>query len=421
MPKYIDRVAMFSTHGYFQSQPQLGKVDTGGQVTYVLELAKGLMRIGVDVDIFTRQFEDYKQVEIVRREAGHTTRIIRIPAGGDAFIPKERFFPIIDDLAEGAIKWIDEQGITYNFFHGHYWDGGILAAKLAKHYNSYHIWTPHSLGSWKRSRLLKGGMSEAEVEERFNLNSRVKVEEEIIASAKKVISLSNIQSRDYKKYTKFPGGKLITITAGVNVRQFNKNKNAYDYITIFPENMVFSVSRFSAAKRLDLLIHAFAYVVERRPNAFLLIGGGSENPEEEEVAERRMLRKLITKLRLRNNVLFAGYIPHETFLPAYYRGSAVFVMYSSFEPFGLTVLEAMACGTPTVVSKHAGAADIMTSAQELTIIDPKNSKEFGKAIIQLLDDEELRKEKSEKSLKLIEEKFSWEKVALQHLALYKKY
>lgn len=421
MSKTIKRVAMFNTHGYFEKSPILGNTDTGGQITMVLELAKGLMRQGVDVDIFTRRFEDRKEVELVRRENGHAVRIIRIPAGDNNFLVKEQFFPIIDELVTNSIAWIDKQLYDYDVYHGHYWDGGIVASRIADHYAKPSIWTPHSLGAWKLARSLASGMTKAEADERFNLSNRIRIEEEIIARCKKVLSLSELQTEEYKKYQKFPRGKIVTMLPGVNVRQFQPNTGFYDNLVILPENTVFSVSRIASAKRLDLLIEAFAYVAERRPGTFLLIGGGSNDPGDEEVQERRKLRKLITKLNLRNNVLFAGYIPHEDFLPAWYRACKVFVNSASYEPFGLTILEAMACGAPAVVSKYAGASDIATKAEEFLTVDPENSREFGRAIIRLLDDEELRQEQRQKGLDLVAEKYTWERVAADHIELYQSY
>lgn len=420
MAKAVKRVAMFNTHGYFDKTPILGNTDTGGQITMVLELAKGLMRQGVDVDIFTRRFEDRKDVELVRRENGKSVRIIRIPAGDNNFLPKEQFFSIIDELVDNSIDWIDGQKLDYDVYHGHYWDGGAVASRIADHFGKPSIWTPHSLGSWKLARLVASGMTPREADETFNLVKRVKMEQEIIARSKRVLSLSSLQTDEYKRYEKFPRGKLITMLPGVNIRQFQPNSGFYDNLIILPENTVFSVSRIASAKRLDLLIQAFAYVAERRPGTFLIIGGGSDDPGDEEIQERRKLRKLVAKLGLRNNVLFAGYIPHENFLPAYYRACKVFVNSASYEPFGLTILEAMACGAPVVVSKYAGASDIVTKNQEFLTVDPENAREFGRAIIHLLDDEELRHQQSQKGLQLIADRFTWERVAADHLALYRK-
>ena len=55
--KPLKHIAMLSTHGYFDPVPKLGRTDTGGQVVYVLELAKAIALKGIKVDIFTRWFD----------------------------------------------------------------------------------------------------------------------------------------------------------------------------------------------------------------------------------------------------------------------------------------------------------------------------------------------------------------------------
>ena len=59
------RIMMLTTHGYVAAQPELGRPDTGGQVVYVLELSRTLARLGYDVDIVTRRFDDQAAEESV--------------------------------------------------------------------------------------------------------------------------------------------------------------------------------------------------------------------------------------------------------------------------------------------------------------------------------------------------------------------
>ena len=98
----IKRIAHLSVHGYFDPVPILGQTDTGGQVTYVLELAKHLGRMGIQVDIFTRQFEGRERIAPVN----DSVRVVRLlytgrrtggdlRAGDDAI--DARFFAI-DEL-----------------------------------------------------------------------------------------------------------------------------------------------------------------------------------------------------------------------------------------------------------------------------------------------------------------------------------
>ena len=85
--KIIKNICMLSTHGYFDSIPQLGRTDTGGQVVYVLQLAKALSLLNIKVDIYTRWFEKSKK-QIEQVPGYPNVRIIRITAGNWEFVPK---------------------------------------------------------------------------------------------------------------------------------------------------------------------------------------------------------------------------------------------------------------------------------------------------------------------------------------------
>jgi mannosylfructose-phosphate synthase len=76
---------MMSVHGYVGAAPELGRPDTGGQVVFVLELAKRFAELGYDVDVVTRQFEDQPEHDVV----DDRLRVWRIPFGGLEFIRKE--------------------------------------------------------------------------------------------------------------------------------------------------------------------------------------------------------------------------------------------------------------------------------------------------------------------------------------------
>src|SRR5690242_16258441 len=120
------RAALVSTHGYVASEPPLGAADTGGQVVYVLELAKHLAQLGYLVDIWTRRFEQQPDVE----QLGERVRILRAACGGSAFIPKEYLFDKLGEWAENALRSIKREGISYSFIDSHYWDGGVAAQYL---------------------------------------------------------------------------------------------------------------------------------------------------------------------------------------------------------------------------------------------------------------------------------------------------
>ena len=85
-------ILVISLHGYVAAEPEIGKPDTGGQVVFVLELAKRFSRLGKKVDLLTRQFEDQPKEDIMN----DNLRVWRVPFGGKKFIPLE------DLLARGC-------------------------------------------------------------------------------------------------------------------------------------------------------------------------------------------------------------------------------------------------------------------------------------------------------------------------------
>lgn len=96
------RIALVSTHGYVAAEPPLGAADTGGQVVYVLELAKHLGQLGYGVDIWTRRFEQQAAFEMVDERV----RILRARCGGNDFIPKEYLYAKLGEWAENALRII---------------------------------------------------------------------------------------------------------------------------------------------------------------------------------------------------------------------------------------------------------------------------------------------------------------------------
>lgn len=125
-------IAMLSTHGYFDAVPTLGRTDTGGQVVYVLELAKALGRMGIKVDIFTRWFDKNDQQVNPIPDSDNNARVIKIRAGNWEFVPKEFIYDLLPELADNMIKFIDENNLEYDLYNGHYVDAGIVALNVAK-------------------------------------------------------------------------------------------------------------------------------------------------------------------------------------------------------------------------------------------------------------------------------------------------
>ncbi|UCH85569.1 MAG: glycosyltransferase [Candidatus Latescibacterota bacterium] len=408
----LKRICMLSVHGYFDPVPVLGATDTGGQVTYVIELSKALAELGIKVDIYTRRFGGRSEVDAVNDDV----RVIRIPCGSDEFIRKEDLFPHLDEFVNNMEAYIRKNELTYDLFHSHYWDAGYSGMNLAERFGLPFIYTAHSLGAWKKEQM--GGDPE-EMEKLFKFTERIHWENIIFrkATAQTVTTLDGKET--YKRLYDFESDDLVIIPPGVDVRRFRPTPTEFSSGIETPESYIFALSRIDSNKGIDYLIKAFA-LVRKKSNAVLLIGGGSKNPKEHEIDVKNNLLQLVDSLDLRDRVTFTGYVRDED-LDTYYRNARVFVLPSKYEPFGMTVLEAMACNTPVVATGYGGLRHVLTDRRDSLLVDPSNTEELASAIIEVLTDEMLAAKLSEVGLRLIERRFSWQSIARQTVSFYEKY
>jgi mannosylfructose-phosphate synthase len=404
---------MLSVHGYFDPIPILGATDTGGQVTYVLELSKHLAELDIAVDIYTRRFSDRSEVEPVSKNV----RVVRIPCGGDDFIRKEELFPHLDEFVENMSSYMDQNDLRYDLIHSHYWDAGYIGMKMAERLQVPSIYTAHSLGAWKKEQM--GGDPE-EMEREFNFTERIKWEHVIFdnATAQTVTTLDGQET--YKRLYDFESENMVIIPPGVDTKRFRPLRSGEeDKALDVPGRFVFALSRIDSNKGLDFLIRAFERI-KSETDAHLVIGGGSKNPKPHEVQVKNELLDIVRAFDLRDRVTFTGYVPDELLDP-YYRQCEVFVLPSKYEPFGMTVLEAMACGTAVIATKLGGIRHVLTDEQDSLLVDPSDPKQLGDAMVKLLTDEAYANGIASRGLKTIEERFSWESIAARTLAFYERY
>ena len=180
------------------------------------------------------------------------------------------------------------------------------------------------------------------------------------------------------------------------------------------------MSRIDANKGHDYLLHAFNLVRKKIKDIHLIIGGGSPRPERVERKVKENMRSIIIEYNMADNVHITGYIPDELIAP-YYRQAALFVLPSKFEPFGMTALEARACGTPVIASNLGGIKENFTSGKDGILVDPSNKEALSDAIIELLDNPARAEKIGKEGCKTVIEKFSWEAIAKRTLEFYEKY
>lgn len=410
------RIAMVSTHGYVAASPPLGAADTGGQVVYVLELSKKLAQLGYAVDIWTRQFEDQPALEAV----GDGVRILRVPCGGPSFIPKEYLHHSLGEWAEAAKQRIAREGLTYTFVNSHYWDGGVAGQLLCDALGVPHVHTPHSLGSWKQRQMLADYPDDAEkFEATYNFTERNRTEKKIHSDADLVIATTPDQVELLSTYYEVPPHKLRMIPPGYDDTRFYPVGAASREVLRrklgFQGKVVLSLGRLARNKGYDLLIRAFAEVAARNDEARLYLAIGGERLGEAEQYVLSTCQRLAQNLGLAKRVTFAGYVP-DADIADLYRAADVFVLSSRYEPFGMTAVEAMASGTPTVVTTHGGLFRILRFGISGLFADPLDPADLGITILKALQYPLLAERLSRYGCETARSSFTWTGIAQQLIA-----
>jgi len=408
---------MLSTHGYFDPIPQLGQTDTGGQVVYVLELAKALTGYGVSVDIYTR-WSDHSRPQVASVPDYPDARVIRIPCGPPNFIAKEEIYDVLPELAANMIAFIRENDLDYDLFHGHYVDAGIVTLDVAQALDRPAFFTAHSLGAWKREQM---GGDPDEMEEKYRFGHRTAEELRIFRSVRAQTVTTSVQQEKLEQLYGFTSDNIAVIPPGVDVHTFRPPVTGERKVeTGLPEKYIFCLSRIDANKGHDFLLYAFDIVRRSIPDIHLVIGGGSLRPEQRELGVLSMMKGIIAEKDLGSRVHLTGYIPDELLVP-YYQQAEFFAMPSLFEPFGMTVQEAMACGRAVVASRLGGIREVISSGENGLLVDPSNTGEFAEAMLRLLKDRRLRDSIGERGCQTLREDYSWEAIARRHLDFYRKY
>jgi len=207
----------------------------------------------------------------------------------------------------------------------------------------------------------------------------------------------------------FPGYYNI-IPNGVDVERFA----AAQPLPELGDGMVniLSVGRLETRKGQRFLLRAFADVKAQRPEARLVIVGGYNE------RQRRAYERWVAEHNLRD-VVFAGYVRDDE-LPRYHRSAQVFCAPNTGnESQGIILLEAMAAGCPVVASNIGGFAGVVTHGVEGLLVRPKDSEALAEALLQLVDNPDLRRSMGERGRDAAQQ-YSWERVSQRVLSYYER-
>lgn len=437
-PLYI---LLISVHGLIRGHDlELGRdADTGGQTKYVVDLARALALLGniERVDLVTRQVNDPSVDPDYRKpleSLPEGARIVRIAAGPDAYIKKEELWDYLDIFADNLLHWLRQQPRMPDVLHSHYADAGYVAVRLAHLTGIPLVHTGHSLGRDKRCRLLALGLTSDAIEQRYHMSRRINAEEDVLANAELVItSTRNEIAEQYELYDYYQPERMVVVPPGTDLDQFYPAAGELDEISFNdclkrflndPEKpMILALSRPDERKNILSLIEAYGESPQLRELANLVIVAGNRDDirSMDEGAQSVLTEILLLTdfYDLYGRIAIPKHHNQEE-VPDIYRLAAlskgVFINPALTEPFGLTLLEAAACGLPLVATENGGPVDIIGNCHNGLLVDPLDTQAIAQALLAILQDPKQWRTFSENGLKNVRQFYSWQAHAKNYLA-----
>ncbi len=178
--------------------------------------------------------------------------------------------------------------------------------------------------------------------------------------------------------------------------------------------VVLALGRIAKNKGYDLLLQAMPTVFARVPEARLVMAVGSTSPTEGEIELARGLQRMAAELGIADRVVFKDYIQDQE-LADHYRAADVFALSSRYEPFGMTAIEAMACGTPTVVTTEGGLCEQVAWGIEAVYANPFDPEAYGHAIAAVLQHPRIAAQLAKFGPRKARSRFTWTGIAQQLL------
>jgi glycosyltransferase involved in cell wall biosynthesis len=388
------RIAMISEHA--SPLAVLGGADAGGQNAHVADLSAALAEQGHDVRVYTRR--DDPALPAVADAGGY--QVVHVNAGPAQPVAKDGLLPYMGPFAERVAEdW--RAGGPPDVVHAHFWMSGLAALTAANACDVPVVQTYHALGSVKRRHQGTADTSP---------RRRIAYERELGRGVDRVVVQCQDEIRELIRLG-VPRARMSLVPSGVNTRRFHPHGPAAPRDSSRPR--ILTVARLVERKGIGDLIRALPAV----PGAELVVVGGPPANELHRDPYATSLRRLAEESGVADRVRLAGAVAaHE--MPAWYRSADVLAATPWYEPFGLTVLEAMACGVPVVASRVGGLADTVVDGVTGDLVPPHDPRTLGPTLRRLLGDEVRRLSYAAAAVDRATQSYAWPRIADRLTAVY---
>jgi glycosyltransferase involved in cell wall biosynthesis len=401
------RIALISEHA--SPLTLIGGTDAGGQNVYVAQLAAHLARRGYQVDVFTRRDKALARTVV---EWKNGVRVVHVSAGPPRYLPKEEMLPYMEEFTANVLDFFRRQSAEYALVHANFFMSGMVAQRIKRALNIPFVITFHALGRVRR--LFQG---EAD---RFPV-SRGEIEEALCRDADRIVAECPQDLDDLTRFYHARPDKVSVIPCGFDPAELAPvGRDARAALGIGDDEfVVLQLGRLVPRKGIDNVIRAIG-VLRRRHGVrarLVVVGGNSEQPCAAATPEIGRLGDIAREEGVLERVLFTGRRGRDA-LPALYSAADVFVTTPWYEPFGITPVEAMACGLPVVGSAVGGVKYTVVDGKTGFLVPPRDPEALAERLAALATRPQLAAAMGREGQRRARQLFTWRRVAGQMADLY---
>jgi D-inositol-3-phosphate glycosyltransferase len=402
-------IAMISEHA--SPLAALGGVDSGGQNVYVAQVASELGRRGHRVEIFTRRDDPELANEI---ECAPNVRLVHVDAGPARPVPKEEMLPLMPEFIERMLDHLSGRALPFDLVHAHFFMSAQVAAELRRLRGLPFVVTFHALG---RVRRLHQGEADRFPDERFA------VEERVVAEANLIIAECAQDRDDLETLYGADPDRIRVVPCGYSPLELGplpKSEARARLGLAQDEHLILQLGRMVPRKGVETAIRGLASLLRDHdlPARLVVVGGDSARPDPALTPELGRLMAIAEEEEIAELVLFEGQRDRGR-LRDYYAASDVFISTPWYEPFGITPVEAMACGVPVLGSAVGGIKSTVVDGRTGYLVPPRDPEAVAERLAEMLGNPLLLKRMSECALARAAE-FTWERVTDRIEAVYQE-
>jgi glycosyltransferase involved in cell wall biosynthesis len=399
------RIALISEHA--SPLAVIGGVDAGGQNIYVAQVARALARAGHHVDVLTRR-DDAVLPPVVDVRPG--MRVLHIDAGPARFVPKEKLLPHMGAFTRVA-RALLHASVAYDVVHANFFMSGLVGLDLQAEFGLPLVMTFHALGLVRREHQGAADGFPA---------SRIDIERRIVRHADSLIAECPQDKADLMRLYGASGARIAVVPCGVDLKQFapgDKFAARRALGLADDEFVVLQLGRLVPRKGIDNVIRAVALLEPRLKARLLVVGGDAPEPDERATPEIARLRGVAAECGIADRVTFTGHRQRDRLRECYVAADA-FATTPWYEPFGITPLEAMACGTPVIGSAVGGIKHSVLDGVTGGLVPPQEPAALAARLAQLHANPLLGQALGRAGVRRMRSLFTWDRIASELAQVY---